>query len=589
MSASKTGKWMSLFSLIVAVALLVAGCGPTPAPEVVEKVVTQEVEKVVTQVVQETVIVEGTPEVVERVVTEVVEKVVTPTPEPEESVSTEPVYGGVFKAAMAALPPSMDSMSTVAGATMIWTTPMFEHLVDFGEDYSIVPMLAESWDLSEDGKTYTFTLRQGRMFHNGKEMTCEDVLASFERYLAVSARAAQFEILDSYECLDDYTFVTTLTTPSAAWLGTMATPASDLAVFPKEIIEGKAAGELAPEDLIGTGPYKLKEFQPDQYLYVERFEDYEPLPGERDGLGGAKYAYFDEIQFIFVPEPGARVAGLEVGDYDWIEEPPESEFDRFQADPNIEVHITKPSFGGYLLFNHANDFSGDVTFRQAVLAALDMEALGMAAKSGHRELFDLNECIWPQQTTWYFEDDYSMSQYNQNNPEKAKELLAEAGYNGEEIVLVATRDYEYMYKQIMSLADQLKDKAEMNVKVELYDWPGTLAKWAEESGWHIGVTGNTTLELLNPNAASGYWGSAGTHPVRVHYSNPDMDEAFRVLDSAPTQDERKEALRPIQHIFWEDLPNIKTVEFYKVEATGADIKGHVGWYRPRFHGVWRQQ
>jgi len=594
MFASKNKKWMSFFSLVIAIGFLLPACA-TPTPEVIkETVVVEKVVKetqIVKETVKETVIVEGTPQVVEKEVTKIVEveKMVTPTPEPTKVVSTEPVYGGIFRAAMAAVAPTLDSMSTVSGASYIWTMPIFEHLVDFAEDYSITPMLAESWEMSEDGKTYTFYLRKGRKFHNGKEMTSEDVIASLDRYMEVSARRAQFDILESYEAPDAYTVVMHLSSPSAAWLGTLATPASDIAIFPKEIIEGKGKGELEPEDLIGTGPYQVVEYKPDQILRLKRFEDYEPLPGERNGLGGSKVPYFDEVHFLFVPEAGTRVAGLEVGDYDWIESPPDSEFDRFTNDPNIDIHITKPASGGYVLFNHVEEFSSDVKFRQAVLAALDMEAIGMAAKNGRRDLFDLNECIWPQGTTWYFEDEFSKAQYNQKDLEKAKQLLEEAGYNGEEIVLATTRDYEVMYKQIMSVADQLKKKLDMNVKVELYDWPGNLAKWAEETGWHISVTTNTTLELLNPNASSGYWGSQGTHPVRVHYSNPEMDAAFEVLDKAATQEDRKEALKEVQRLFWEDLPNIKTIELYTVSASRSDIQGFKGWYRPRFFGVWRQQ
>jgi peptide/nickel transport system substrate-binding protein len=580
--------FISLFLLVLMP--LVAACGAA-APETVTVVETVVVEK---EVEGETVTVVETVEVIKEVEKEVV---VTATPAPEEEamaetegeMSSEPVFGGVFRIAARAVPPTLDSQSTSAGATSLITAQIMETLVAFGEDYSIVPMLAESWDISEDGTTYTFNLREGIKFHNGEEMTAEDVIASMDRFLEVTARGGQFDIMESYEATDDYTIVMQLSSPSAAFLGTVASPSSDLVIFPKEVIEGKGKGEVGPDDLIGTGPYMLAEFIPDQMAVLERFEDYQPLDMERSGLGGGKIAYFDTIEIHFVPEAGARVAGLEVGDYDWVEAPPATDIGRLRADPNIQIEIVKPQAGIYVLFNHANEWSGDVKFRQAILAAMDMDKLGLASEGGQRELFDLNESIWPPQTPRYWEDDIAKEYSNQKNPDKAQQLLEELGYDGEEIVIATTRDYDYMYKTMIGLADQL-DEIGLNIKIELYDWPSLFGIWEQTEGWHISVTGNNTLQLLDPGAATVTWDSRSTHPVSVHYSNPEMDAAFDALAAAKTNEERKELLKPILHIFWEDLPNIKVVERYPIEALRSDIMGYEGWGRgQRFSGVWRAE
>jgi peptide/nickel transport system substrate-binding protein len=484
-------------------------------------------------------------------------------------------------------------MATSNSATAGITTLMQETIVAFGEDFSIVPMLADSWEISDDGMTYTFNLREGVKFHNGKEMTSDDVIASIDRFLEVTARASSFEIMESYEAPDDYTLVTKLSKPSAGWLGTLASPSSALVIMPREAVEGKGSGDLVvPDDILGTGPYKLVEIVPDQYALLERFEDYQSLPGERDGLGGGKIAYFDTIRMDFVPEAGARLAGLEVGDYDWISGPSQSDIGVINASPDMELVVIKPANGGYILFNHSEQqpFSSDVTFRQAVLAALDMESLGMAFTGGNRDLFDLNPCMWPEGTFWNFQDDFADAQYNQHDIEKAQQLLAEAGYNGEEIV-IATYNDESWTRIMLALASQLGE-AGIKTKVELYDWPGIFAKWAEETGWHISFTQNNTFQLLDPGAATVMWTCASTHPVSVHYCNPDMDAAFEALAAAPTLDEYKEALKPIQQLVYEDLPNIKTGDNHVLEAIRSEIKGYRGFGRGgtyRFYGVWRQE
>ena len=592
-------KWMSVFSLLMVVVMVLAGCGATPEPQVVKEVVTQ----VVVETVKETVVVEGKSEVVEKEVTKVVEVekvvekvvevVVTPTPEPTKAPSTEPVYGGKLTAALGSVPATLDTMSTSSSATSGVTNMVMETLVAFGEDFDIVPMLAESWELSDEDKTYTFHLREGIKFHDGSDMTAEDVVASITRFLEVTARASVFEVMESYEAIDDYTVVTRLKNPSAGWLGALASPSSSLVIQPKEVIEGKGSGELAvPDDIVGTGPYQLVEYVPDQYAVLTRFEDYQSLPGERDGLGGAKIAYFDEVRIEFVPEAGARLAGLEVGDYDWISGPSSSDIGVINANPDVELVIIHPANGGYIIFNASEQmpFSSDVKFRQAVLAALDMEALGMAFTGGHRDLFDLNSSLWPPETTWYIDDEFANEQYNQKDPEKAMKLLEEAGYNGEEIV-IATYNDEAWTRMMLTLASQLGE-AGIKTKVELYDWPGIFAKWAEETGWHISFTQNNSFQLLDPAAAAVMWACGSSHPVNAHYCNPDMEEAFAVLSAATNLEEYKAALEPIQRIFYEDLPNIKTGENHVLEAIRSEIEGYRGFGRGgtyRFYGTWRQE
>lgn len=566
MTVSKNTKQVSLLSLLIVASLLLSGCGAAAKPTVTE---------------QEAAPTARPPEA-------------TPTPVGPEPTAPpeaeEPVFGGVFVYAMDVVPPTLDTQSTSAYATRQVTANAMETLVAFGEDYSVVPMLAASWDISDDGLTYTFHLREGVKFHNGKEMTSEDVIASMERFLDVTTRGGTFGMLESYEATDEYTVVMHLGFASAAFLGNLATPQSPLAIFPKEIIQGKASGELEAEELIGTGPYELVEYQPDQMAVFKRFEDYQPLPGERDGLGGAKIAYFDEIRILFVPETGARMAGLEAGEYDMIIAPSFADLDRIEANAELQLFINKHGEGLYVSFNHANELSSDIKFRQAVLAAMDMDSLGLAMMNGRRELFALNESLWPPFTDWYIGDDpVAKAQYNQNDPEKARQLLEESGYDGEQIILITTRDYEDRFRLIMAVSDQLVEKLGMNTKVDVYDWAGYLSKLSETSGWHIGWMGMSTMHLVNPNAAYGTWGCEADPPWNPHYCNAEVEAAFDVLDKAATDEERKAALSDVQRTFWEGLPYFKVLDCCFPLAAQHDIRGFEGWYFTRFWGVWRQQ
>jgi peptide/nickel transport system substrate-binding protein len=499
----------------------------------------------------------------------------------------DPRFGGKFRVATQAVPPTLDAPGSLHSAVSCVTNGVFEQLVTFGEDFSVIPMLAEKWEISDDGKTYTFPLRKGIKFHNGKELTADDVEASIKRYMLMGARKSQLEaMIESYEVKDSYTFVMRLNKASAAFLGTLGTPAGDVSILPKEIADARGADPLnVPNDIIGTGPYQLAEYKADQHVRLKRFDGYQPLPGERNGMGGAKIAYFDEVEVVFVAEAGSRMAGLETGEYDWIEAVPETEVDNVNNNPDLKLMVVKPYAGAYILFNHEEKFSGDLKFRQAILAALDMDAVAMAGKTGHKELYDLNECIWPRESVWHFEDDFAKSLYNQNNPEEGKQLLAESGYNGEEIVLLTNNTGEF-FRIGMQLAEQLKQKLGMNIRVEPLDSPSKYAKMKEKAGWHLETDGYATLELVNPNAGRGYWGCGVV--TLGFFCNPKMEAALDQLDSATTTEQRKEYLKDLQRVFYEELPNIKLYQYYQSEATRSDIQGYKTFYRPRFFSVWRE-
>lgn len=241
--------------------------------------------------------------------------VVIPTPPPQSAAAptTAPAaapagkMGGIFKAALATSPPTLDVSTTTAAATREATLYFMETLITYGEQYDIVPLLAEKWDTSPDGKRVTFSLRQGVKFHNGKEMTSEDVIASFKRHLDVTVRKSSWEMVEGFTAKDKYTVEFTLKYPTMAFLLTMAFPGSYPAIFPKEIIEGKEANKLAVEDFVGTGPYKLAEWRRDVMIRLRRHDEYHTRQGEPNGVAGGKIPYFDEIQLIPVPEEGVRI------------------------------------------------------------------------------------------------------------------------------------------------------------------------------------------------------------------------------------------------------------------------------------------
>ncbi len=508
-----------------------------------------------------------------------------------EAQATQGKKGGIFKAAVSAQAPTLDTMTSLAAAVVQPTMYIFEQLLAFGEDYTVQPMLAEKYEVSQDGLTYTFTLRKGVKFHNGKEMTSEDVVASMNRYLKVGARGAQFANLDTVSANGPSTVVFKMKKVTGSFLYSMAYHVGGPAVMPKEVVDKIGTGKPTNADIIGTGPYKLVDYKPDTGIILKRYDDYRPVDAPQTGLAGAKVSYFDEIHIIPVSETGARIAGLETGQYDYAEGVPASEYDRLSAKSDIKVEVMKPYSAYMLLFNHADPISGNVKFRHAVLAALDMDAIGLAVANGRSEFYGVDPSIYARTSPFYYGDDpQAKALYNQKNGEKAKQLLQEAGYKGEEVIIVTNRDYDYMYKSMLSVGDQLKKNAGMNVKVEVLDWPGQRAKWEQKTGWQMSTTGYISQFLYAHDALSGFWDSRSTGSAeRAFYSNPEMDAAWDAVAAAVTVDARRVALQKVQQVFYKDLPNIKMAEGVSMVALRSNIKGFKIWASPyRFWGVWRE-
>src|SRR5437870_1434095 len=204
--------------------------------------------------------------------------------------------GGILKVGNLGEPPSLDAHWTTASITETLTNHIYEGLYSLDSSNRPIPMLAESHTVSKDGLVYTFKLRQGVKFHNGKEMTSEDVVASLARWGKQSIYGkALFAQVAEWKALDKYTAEMKLKEKSAIVLISLAVPNNFGAIYPKEIAE-KFAPEVKATEYVGTGPFKLAEWKPDQYIRMVRFDDYKSRTEKPNGYGGGKTAYVDEIR-----------------------------------------------------------------------------------------------------------------------------------------------------------------------------------------------------------------------------------------------------------------------------------------------------
>jgi peptide/nickel transport system substrate-binding protein len=522
-------KRRSLLIGLILMASVLASCA-TPTPEIVE--VTREVEKEVT--IKETT-------VVEQEVTKIVEQVVTATPPPTSVPRTEK-YGGTLRWAFQGDPPTLDVQWTTTGVTAWIGFHIYESLFTWDEELSPIPDLAESYEVSEDGLTYTVNLRQGVLFHNGKEMTSEDVVASLQRWVGLSgAGEALFERVENLSAPDDYTLVFEMNSVYPLFEGALAIASQGPVIYPKEVVEEAGDGEI--QQYIGTGPYKFEEWQRDRLIRLVRFEDYLPHGETPNGYGGKKMAYLDEIIVYVVPDESTRLAGLLAGDYDRADGLPSDEYERMTDDPRVKVIYGE--FGGVAenIFNLQSAITSDQKLRQAMLAATDADPI-LKARVGHDERMLVTPAL--ADGRWYTEVGWEL--FDQNDPEKAKQLLAESNYNGETIRWLTTKEFPGFYELAVVHSQQM-EAIGIDVELLVSDWATVVERRSNPDQWEVLSSGwgMKTDPMLSPQFLGtfvGWWQTPDSEALREQMlSTVDFEERFSLWED-------------MQRLWYEEVPCI---------------------------------
>lgn len=444
-----------------------------------------------------------------------------------------------LKVALNAAPPTLDQPMDTATITRDTGRLIFETLMTTDEAFKPVPMLAESVK-TKDNQTYTFKLREGILFHNGKEMLAEDVVASMERWLDKSSITGEIFNDAVFEATDDYTVVLTLTQPSTLALDTMASAKQAAAIMPKEIVD-----EAPPEgvkEYIGTGPYQFVDWKQDQYIHLTKYDAYQPVDDEPSGLAGKKEALIEDIYFYIVTDPSTRLAGLQTGEYDIVYDLPSDTYGQIKEDPNLEPHVVTGS--DYVFFyNNVQGIASNFKFRQAINTALDMDEILMAVSESEELVWLHSGYMNKEIEEW--QTDAGSEFYNLKDQEKAKEILDEIGYDGEEFKMATTRDYESLYHASVVIQEQLKQIG-INVKLDVYDWP-TLGEVHDHQpeNWDAFVMGfsqvSTPSQLLS--ISSDFAGGVNDEKI---------NELLKAIETAETREKALKLWEELQQYSWEE-------------------------------------
>src|SRR4029450_5388399 len=297
-----------------------------------------------------------------------------------EARAQTPKKGGVLKVAVLGDPPALDAHWTTANFVEVITQHIYESLYTLDQNYQPIPVLAEALPAGRaDGLPYPIKLRQGIRFHNGKEMTSEDVVASLKRWGGYAVQAkAMWASVEGVRAVDRSTVEIKLKEKSGIVLISLANANNFAAVYPKEIAE-KYPTPAKVTEYISPGPFKFVEWNPDVHIRMVRYDDYKPRAEAANGYGGRKVAYVDELRWIPMPDVATRVASLESGDVDFADDLQAVAYDRLKDNPKLRPLIVRPYAWAMAVFHKKEGIMTHVKRRQAGRGGVDIEPVMRAA------------------------------------------------------------------------------------------------------------------------------------------------------------------------------------------------------------------
>jgi peptide/nickel transport system substrate-binding protein len=496
--------------------------------------------------------------------------------EDEPDTPDDERYGGTLNVALIGEPPTFDLHQTTATVVAFNTWHMYEPLFTWDEDLALMPELAEEWEVSDDGLAITVHLLEGVNFHNGEVMTSADVIDSIERWGSISGLGAG--LLDAVETItevDDHTIEFAMNRQLGAFTTILARQNQGCAIYPKSVIDASGTDNLT--EYVGTGPFRFVEHRPDRHIHYERFDDYTDRPWPASGYGGSKARYLDEIFFIPVPEEAARIAGLQAGDYHYLEDIIPDHYETLKDDPSVSVELLAPTTWGTFVMNMAEGICANQTLRQAIQTALEHEEMGLAAYG--EDFFRLDPGVMFEETAWHSlvgEDRYSPA-----DPDRARELAEEAGYDGEPIRLMTTQEYAYMYNNAVVAEQQLED-AGFNIEVDVVDWATLVDQRNDPAAWDMFTTGITfridpiQLPFMQGTTWPGWWGT------------DDKVELTQQLQSESDFDTRFGIWEDIQDLFYDEVPLIKVADELELNAKSPLVQNFTPLVQLSavFYNVW---
>lgn len=443
----------------------------------------------------------------------------------------------------------------------IWTTAyitrnhgylIYDTLFAMDENFEPQPQMVDTWESSEDGLTWTFTLRDGLSFHDGAPVTSEDVIASLERWGARDGMGQQLMgAMESMTAIDDKTFEFKLAEPYGLVLESIGKISSNVPfIMPAEVAATDPFEQIG--DFTGSGPFEFveEEWVPGSRVVYEKFDGYVPRDEPPSAAAGGKVAKVDRVIWTYFPDQSTAMNALMAGEVDYFEQPANDLVPIMASNPDITTEINDPLGNiGFLRFNALHPPFDDPDIRRAAIMAID-QADYMAGAVGSEEYWRTCYSVYPCGTP--LETAAGSEVIQTASTDAAAAALEAAGYDGTPVVLMQPTDIPLLSAFSLITAEALR-AAGFTVDVQAMDWATLTSRRANrdapaDGGWNIFHTWWIGADVIDPMAIafsgdpeSGWFGWP---------EDAELETARKAFAQASTGEARQEAAETVQERLW---------------------------------------
>src|ERR1700751_5597495 len=442
---------------------------------------------------------------------------------------------------------------------------VYDTLLATDSNFKVQPQMAD-WKVSDDKLTYTFTLRDGLKWHDGAPVTADDCAASLKRWGRNDSMGQKLmEFTASIEAPDAKTIVLKLKEPYALVLESIGKPSSYVPfMMPKRLAETPQGKQIAEQ--VGSGPFKFvqAEFQPGVKAVYEKNPDYVPRKGPASWTSGGKVVKVDRVEWITMPDAQTAVNALQAGDIDFMEVPPYEMLPILEGNPDIKIE-TLNKLGNQTMgrMNFLLPPFDNLKVRKAALLAMNQKDV-LDALIGNPKYQKVCGALFGCGTP--LESDVGAGDLLKGgNIEAAKKMLAESGYDGTPVVLMAPGDVVTLRAQ-PTVAAQLLRQAGFKVDLQATDWQtgGTRRasqKPVSEGGWNMFFTNWVGADVMNPIVNASTSGRGKTGGWVCWGENAQVDGMRDPLARGTSADDQKKIAADIQKEFYDQVIYVPLGQF----------------------------
>ncbi|MBN8955926.1 MAG: ABC transporter substrate-binding protein [Rhizobiales bacterium] len=469
----------------------------------------------------------------------------------------------------------------------IWTTAyisrnhgymVYDTLFAMDANLKPQPQMVDKWEESSDKKTWTFVLRDGLSFHDGKPVTADDCAASLIRWSKRDPMGQQlFSIVESCKGRDAKTLEIKISRPYGLMLDSIGKISSNVPfIMPKALAETDAFKQV--ESAVGSGPFifKKEEWVPGSKVVYVKNKDYVPRKEPASAAAGGKIAKVDRVEWLYIPDSTTCMNALMSGEIDYYEQVPGDLAPVLAKAPGVKIEVLDPiGAQGMMRFNSMVAPTDNEMVRRAIVRATNQRDM-LAAAVGNPDYYKFCESLFPCGTP--MESKAGLDLIRPPSKDEAKKMLKEAGYKGDKLVILQPTDIPISSAFAQVAAKTLRDIG-MNVDLQAMDWSSVTSRRAkkdpvDKGGWNMFPTWWIGGDLLNPltNAAM------IANPDKAWPGWPNdkkMEELRQAFANAATLDEQKAAAAAVQQRSIETAQYINLGTYFVPVGYRDNVKGMI--------------